>query len=280
LQTEIILALVAFVVALFLRRWQAAQRLLWPLNLFAVLIHELMHGLAAIVSGGQFTRFEMYTHGGVAYTRGGRRALILPAGYVGTALFGAVLLVVTNSVEQPGVVAVALGIAFGALTLFFSGMGVHKLNVLEFGVMIVTYGLAIFLFIQETPASQIGAVVVAAVGAVLVVMFMADEYFFTALVGFATALGLLFLGLYVQGGGNPEIVRFVLNFLAFMVGLNTIFDSWYLFHLISTDNNPDAVPDDATAMSREVGLPAAFWATLWSANSVVMLSVAMVILLV
>lgn len=279
METEIILALVAFGIALFLRRWRPAQRLLWPLNLFAVLIHELMHGLAAILSGGRFQRFEMSGSGGVAYTVGGRRAFILPAGYVGTAIFGALLLVVTNSVEQPGLVAIALGVGFGALTLFFSGMGVHKLNMVEFAVAALTYALSIYLFVQDTTAAQLAALAVAVVGGIMLIMFLSDEYFFTVLVGFVTALGLLFLGLFVQGGGNPEIVRFILNFLAFMVGLNTIFDSWYLFHLISSENNPDAVPDDATAMSKEVGLPAAFWATVWSANSVLMLGAALLVLL-
>lgn len=278
MELEIILAFVAFAIALFLRRWRPAQRFLWPLNLFAVLIHELMHGIAAIVSGGQFQRFEMRSNGGVAYTVGGRRSLILPAGYVGTAIFGAVLLVVANSVARPGLVAIALGVGFGALTLLFSGMGVHKLNALEVAIAIVTYGLAIWLFSQETTLTQLASVVVAFVGVVLLIMFMSDEYFFTALIGMSTAMALLFLGLYVQYGGSQEVARFVLNFLAFMVGLNAIFDSWYLFHLIKDPDTRDMpVVDDATAMSKEVGFPASFWAIVWSLNSVVMLGIAMLI---
>lgn len=274
MDSEILLALVAFAAAFFLRRWPRAQRFIWPLNLFAVLVHELMHGLAALLTGGKFKRFEMSRTGGLAYTVGGWRWLILPAGYVGTAVFGAALLVATNSLDDPSWIAVALGAGFSLLTLLFSGMGPHKLNVIEVAVSVVVFGGAAWLFSSSSSGAVQGlAVAVAMLGAVLLVRFMADEYFFTVVIGMVTGLALLFLGLYSADSQNTSLLRFVLNFLAFMVGLNAIFDSWYLFQLIQEPGRKQA--DDATAMSREIGGPAFFWAVAWSLSSLLMLGVAL-----
>lgn len=65
----------------------------YPFRLLLTLVHELGHGLAAILTGGEFLRFQIATDGsGLAYTAGGWRFVVIPAGYLGVALFGAVLI--------------------------------------------------------------------------------------------------------------------------------------------------------------------------------------------
>jgi hypothetical protein len=271
---ELLLPLAAFGIAFLLRLSRRTRPYLWILNLFAVLIHELCHGLAALLTGGKFERFHMESHGGVAYTRGGQRAIIIPAGYVGTAIFGAILLYVTNVVEQPGWVAVGLGIGFLILTILFSGMSIRKLNIIEL-VVIVVGGVgvvALFLAARENDGLRWAVTVGAGLLILLFVRFISDEYFFTVAIGALTSGVLLLLGFYSYEG-QPEIARFVLNFLAFMVGLNAIFDSWYLFQLIS-DPSLSQHGNDATNMSKVVPLPAQLWATIWALNSVVMLGIA------
>lgn len=55
--------------------------------------HEISHGLASILSGGKFHKFHIHPRGGgVALTQGGRRHLIIAAGYIGSVLFGAIYL--------------------------------------------------------------------------------------------------------------------------------------------------------------------------------------------
>ncbi len=74
--------------------------LLYPFKLIATWLHELSHGLAMLVTGVGFDRVLIYRDtSGLAYAHGEAggvgRAVIAAAGYMGTPLWGAVLLVVT-----------------------------------------------------------------------------------------------------------------------------------------------------------------------------------------
>ena len=269
---ELVLPLAAFLIAAILRLGRSTRRYLWPLNLFAVFIHELCHGLVALATGGQFSHFIMERDGGVAYTIGGRRFFVIPAGYVGTALFGAVLLYLTNTVDSPGTIAVVLGLGFMLLTLLFSGMSLRKLNIVELLITIIVMGAAAFLFLGAgSDAVRWLGIGIGVIGILLFVKFISDEYFFTVAVGALSGGILMVVGAFGVQGDHHEVARFLLNFLAFMVGLNAIYDSWYLLSLIR-DPQLSQRGNDATNMSREIGLPARFWALVWSLNAVVMLA--------
>jgi hypothetical protein len=74
--------------------------LLYPFKLLATWLHELSHGLAMIVTGAGLDHVLIYRDtSGLAYGQsepgGITRAVIAAAGYMGTPLWGAVLLVVT-----------------------------------------------------------------------------------------------------------------------------------------------------------------------------------------
>src|SRR5512136_1152625 len=65
----------------------------YPFRLLLTIIHELGHGLAALLTGGHFIDFVVYSNGaGLAHTAGGWRLVVIPAGYLGVALFGALLI--------------------------------------------------------------------------------------------------------------------------------------------------------------------------------------------
>ncbi|HBY95414.1 MAG: M50 family metallopeptidase [Ardenticatenaceae bacterium] len=100
--------------------WESA--LLAPLKLFVVLFHEISHGLAAILTGGSIERLRLFaSEGGVAFTRGGNRFLILSAGYLGSSLWGAALL--RLSAAGPGVrrgLLTAMGAALGLIALLYA----------------------------------------------------------------------------------------------------------------------------------------------------------------
>ena len=120
-RTSLGLAALAFVLVLVL--WQVPQLapLLAPFRYFVTTVHELGHGLAAILSGGTFRAYEVYASGaGVATTASNARWLVIPAGYVGTALFGAGLLYLNNRLSRSKTIAVGLGVAFALLTLLFA----------------------------------------------------------------------------------------------------------------------------------------------------------------
>jgi hypothetical protein len=75
---------------------------LYPFKLLATWMHELSHALVMILTGAGFDHMEVYRDGsGLAYARWGvgnaGRAFIAAAGYMGTPVFGAVLLSVAHT---------------------------------------------------------------------------------------------------------------------------------------------------------------------------------------
>lgn len=66
--------------------------LAYPFRLFGTFVHELSHGLAAIATGGEFQRFSVSPDlSGLAWSAGGIRVVVSSAGYIGSAIFGGVL---------------------------------------------------------------------------------------------------------------------------------------------------------------------------------------------
>ncbi|UWR24174.1 M50 family metallopeptidase [Sulfitobacter sp. S190] len=97
-------AILAVVFAL----WQTPVVL--PLKIFVVFLHELAHGLAAILTGGRIEAISISVdQGGYAVTRGGSGFAILSAGYLGSLLLGAALLVSALRSDADKIVLGALG---------------------------------------------------------------------------------------------------------------------------------------------------------------------------
>ena len=224
------LALLAFLVALVLWQMPAFSVLTYPLRLFVTLIHELGHGLAALLTGGEFLSFHvMASGGGLAYTRGGWRFLVIQGGYLGTALFGAGLLWLTYRTAYPARVAIGLGVGLIAGSVFFARIGGGNLN---------------------TPEGQ-------------QLFFATAGNLLTLTVGVVSGAALIEVG----RRGSAELVRVTLTFLAFITGLEAITDSWTVFKIVLMPNA--TVPlNDASSMAHEYGGPAAFWALLWIAADV------------
>ena len=83
--TGIEIPLVLAITALFF--WNSI--LLLPIKLMTVFFHELSHGLAAILTGGQIIRIELnLNQGGVCYHQGGWFMIVASAGYLGSLLWG------------------------------------------------------------------------------------------------------------------------------------------------------------------------------------------------
>ena len=83
--------LAAVVVATFLF-WDTW--ITWPVQLLVVFVHECGHALAAVLTGGEVRGLVIRSDlSGRTVTRGGIGFLILQAGYLASAVFGAVLVV-------------------------------------------------------------------------------------------------------------------------------------------------------------------------------------------
>lgn len=106
--------------------------LLYPLRLLIVLVHESGHAAAAVLTGGQVHGIEISANeSGLARTSGGSRFLILNAGYLTSALFGALLLRLIGSptarkfaLESLGVLLVIVGVIWvrDLFTWLFCGL--------------------------------------------------------------------------------------------------------------------------------------------------------------
>lgn len=117
----LMLALLALGVVYLLWNIPALSGIIYPFRLFVTYVHEVSHSLMAIITGGTVTGFTISPDGsGVATTIGGSRALILPAGYLGAAFFGAVLFYIVNTVRYTRPIAVLLGIGLVVFTTIYS----------------------------------------------------------------------------------------------------------------------------------------------------------------
>ena len=92
----------------------------FPLKILVVFFHELSHGIMALLTGGQIIDIQLsFLEGGVCRTAGGNQFWTLFAGYLGSVLWGGlILLTATRGKQQPlvtkwlGIVLVATGIMF------------------------------------------------------------------------------------------------------------------------------------------------------------------------
>lgn len=156
----------------------------YPFRLLLTTVHELGHGVAALLTGGQFLRFVIEPNGaGLAYTAGGWRFVIIPAGYLGVAIFGAGLILLGRNYRTSRLVMGGLGIAMILLTLRYGVPSIFSIQMTS-GLLTTTSGLifgGLFLWtaIKAPPGLLIYLVHVVAIQAT-----------FTAFSDLATVIGL------------------------------------------------------------------------------------------
>ena len=108
------LALTALVFAL----WQTP--VVVPLKILIVFLHELSHAIAAWLTGGSVEQISLSSdQGGFAITRGGSRFAILSAGYLGSLLLGAALLLLALRSTADRAVTALLGAVILAVTALY-----------------------------------------------------------------------------------------------------------------------------------------------------------------
>jgi hypothetical protein len=85
-RTRLLLGIAAFYIVLWLL-W--ATPLVLPLRVFVVLLHEISHAVAGLVTGGSVERIVVHANeGGATWIRGGNAFIVLSAGYLGSLLWG------------------------------------------------------------------------------------------------------------------------------------------------------------------------------------------------
>jgi hypothetical protein len=198
--------------------------LAYPFRLLTTLVHELSHGLAAILTGGAFVRFVIFPDGsGVASTAGGLRLLVIPAGYVGVAVVGAALIVLGRKPRWSRAALGTVGVALALLTLRFA--------------------------IPTLLSTQV-------LGGLLTL---------------AAGVGLGALLLVVAWRAGRTLALWLLNLLAFYLGLSAFGDLWVLFGLSTSGG----VQTDAASMAALTWIPSPFWAVVWALAAATFLGAAL-----
>lgn len=110
----------SIIVAVMIEAVPLIYILAYPLRFFITVIHELGHGVATILTGGQFSHFVLRVDtSGTAWSRGGCRFVIIPAGYLGTTFVGMLLILFTGINEAAPFVLGGMGLLITFLVLLF-----------------------------------------------------------------------------------------------------------------------------------------------------------------
>ena len=113
-----LLGLTAWLAALWVLWWSPV---IYPVKLFVVLLHEVGHAAAAVATGGVVDRIVVTPdQGGVCYCPGGNAFLTLSAGYLGSLVFGVLILLLARARRPaPRDSTTLIGIAVLVLTALF-----------------------------------------------------------------------------------------------------------------------------------------------------------------
>jgi hypothetical protein len=115
------ITLVAVVIVWLLWNVPQLSALAYPFRLFVTYAHEAGHSIAALLTGGRVLGFAVSADGsGLATTAGGIRAIILPAGYLGAALFGSLLFYLVNTTRRARLISALVGAGLIVFTLLFA----------------------------------------------------------------------------------------------------------------------------------------------------------------
>lgn len=136
-------AVCAALVAWLPLRFEILALVAFPFRLLSTTVHELGHGVMALLTGGSFSRYLVFADGsGLAYTAGGWRWAVIPAGYLAVAVFAGGLILIGGLRRGPARALLGIGIVIGLLSLRYSIPSVFSGDVLA-GLLTSISGLAL-----------------------------------------------------------------------------------------------------------------------------------------
>lgn len=94
--------------------------LLAPFKIFVVFIHETGHALATVLTGGHVLSMVVTPwESGYVQHAGGSPLVIASSGYVGSAVFGGIMLWLSGRVRWASTIFAGLALLFGLVTILF-----------------------------------------------------------------------------------------------------------------------------------------------------------------
>ncbi|KAK0626399.1 peptidase M50B-like-domain-containing protein [Immersiella caudata] len=92
---------------------------LWPFKMLVIAFHEFGHAITCVLTGGRVKSISLDPReGGVTHMQGGRNAITLPSGYLGSSLIGALLIFCGFNIVASKVASIVVGVCF-LLTLWW-----------------------------------------------------------------------------------------------------------------------------------------------------------------
>jgi hypothetical protein len=120
-----------------------------PINQFTTMVHELSHAFVCIVTGGWVTGLTVVGdgagHGGLTFCHGGLPFFYTQAGYLGTAIFGSLLVFLGQYPKLSKATLVLLGTAIGLASIFL--VGANLFNTGFAGFLSLLWGVAMSVFL-------------------------------------------------------------------------------------------------------------------------------------
>lgn len=93
---------------------------LFPIKLFVVLLHEISHGIAAVLTGGSIKAIQISMKlGGHCITRGGNEFAVASAGYLGSLLLGSTFFITSYDFKLSKIVCTFFAGLFIIITASF-----------------------------------------------------------------------------------------------------------------------------------------------------------------
>jgi hypothetical protein len=130
----------------------------YPFRVFVVFLHEISHGLAAVLTGGAVVSIGLtFDEGGVCLTKGGWPFLILNAGYLGSLLWGAVFLLLGARRSRARPVIGLVGLFTLAVTLAYVRTWFGFLYGLGAGLVLLAVAAELKPAVSEVLLAAIGA---------------------------------------------------------------------------------------------------------------------------
>lgn len=150
---SILITVLAIIAVFILWNIRELEVLVYPLRLFVTYVHEASHSLAALVTGGSVQGFTVSANGsGLAQTLGGSRAFILPAGYLGAALFGSMLFFLTNRIPRW---VRGLSVFIGAFMVVFTVLFARPDETGSLAALLIGLGFGAFMVVMGWKAPRL-----------------------------------------------------------------------------------------------------------------------------
>lgn len=196
-RTPLLLVIVFALVSLLLSDLPVLSIVFVPVQYFTTALHEIGHALACNATGGSFTGMTIVSdgmgHGGLTYCLGGQSLIFGQTGYLGTTLFGCLMLWLSSyqSATRPLLIFLALLIGFATVVYITPALSMSAHTGQAFNSILVGAGLCAALLLTARFASLAVAS--------LVVLFLAVQ---TALNALSDIGVLIQLSLGISGSAS------------------------------------------------------------------------------